>query len=179
MTGPAPETREAAAPPWWPVSTAKFVVMNLGTLGFYQFYWLYYNWQRMRDVRGEKVSPVWRTIFAPVTVYRLFERVAESAAERGVKMQWNPVGLAAVYFVASIVMFVGVPAWLSGPVLLLPALPVQITMVRVNAIAAPDAPRNGRLSPMNMLMLVGGALLTAFVYSSDHFVTRLLDEWEP
>jgi hypothetical protein len=179
VTGPAPETRDAAAPPWWPVSTAKFVVMNLGTLGFYQFYWLYYNWQRLRDVRGEKVDPVWRTIFAPVTAYRLFERVAESAAEHRVKTRWNPVGLAAVYFVASIVMFVGVPAWLSGPVLLLPVLPVQITMTRVNAVAAPDAPRNGKLTLWNMLMLVGGALLTAAAYTSDHFVTQLLDQWEP
>jgi hypothetical protein len=64
-------------------------------------------------------------------------------------------------------------------VLLLPVLPVQITMTRVNAVAAPDAPRNGKLTVWNMLMLVGGALLTAAAYTSDHFVTQLLDQWEP
>jgi hypothetical protein len=52
-------------------------------------------------------------------------------------------------------------------------------MTRVHAVAAPDAPRNGKLTVWNMLMLVGGALLTAAAYTSDHFVTQLLDQWEP
>ena len=167
------------APPWWPVTTTKFVVMTLGTLGLYHYYWLYDNWKVLRE-RGETgMNPVWRTFFAPITAFRLFERAAESAAAHRVRVHWSAIGIAVAYFAAHIAIFVGVPAWLTGPILLLPVLPVQITMARVNAIAAPGAPRNGHLSLTNLIFLAGGAALTAAAWTLDHQVDLLLKEWNP
>ncbi len=175
MTGETPD----APAPWWPVTTTKFVVMTVGTLGMYQYYWLWANWRRLHDLRGEAVSPTWRVLFAPLASYRLFERARESAAECGVWRGWSAVGVAAVYLIAHIALFVGLPAWFTGVALLLPVLPVQITMARVNERVAPNAPRNGTFTALDFAMLIGGALLTAAAYSYDSQVDQLLKEWEP
>jgi hypothetical protein len=169
----------ALTAPWWPVGTTKFVVMTLGTLGIYHLYWIYGNWRLMRARERAPLSPMWRTFFAFVTVYRMFERGAESAAAAGVRVRWSPVGLAVAYFVANLALVVGIPPWLAGPVLLLAVLPVQMTMARVNAVVAPDAPRNDRITPTDLALLAGGAALTAMLYTEWQAVNALLQEWNP
>jgi hypothetical protein len=175
VTGEAPE----APPPWWPVTTAKFVVMTLGTLGMYQYFWLWENWRRLHQLRGEAVNPTWRVLFAPFTSYRLFELARDSGREQNVWHKWSAVGIAAAYLIAHIALFIGMPAWFTGAALLLPVLPVQMTMAKVNAKVAPNAPRNGTITIANLAMLIGGALLTAAAYSYDSQVDQLLKEWEP
>jgi hypothetical protein len=170
---------EDAAPPWWPVTTVKFVVMSLGTAGLYHYYWLYENWRRLRASGTEMASPFWRTFFAPFTVYRLFARAHESAWAHGVRAPWSAPVSAGAYFVANIALLIAVPAWLAGLILLLPVLPVQMTMARVNAAVAPRAERNGRITVANFVMLIGGALLTAMLWSGDNQVNALLKDWVP
>jgi len=165
--------------PWWPASTAKFAIMTFGTLGLYHYYWIYYNWQRLRGRESAPLSPVWRTLFAPFTIYRMFARAHESAREAQVRAPWNPIGLAAVYFVANIALLIGIPTWLMGPVLLLPVLPAQMTMAAVNAKVAPEAPRNDRITATNWAFLVLGLVTTAFLYAMSNVVDQLLKEWTP
>ena len=167
------------AAPWWPVGTAKFVVMTLGTLGIYHLYWIYGNWKLLREREQAPLSPVWRTFFALVTVYRMFERAAESASAAGVRVRWSPLGLAVAYFVANLALIVGISPWLAGPVLLLPVLPVQITMARVNAVVAPGAPVNARITAGDLAILAGGAALTALLYAEASAVDTLFQEWNP
>jgi hypothetical protein len=118
-------------------------------------------------------------LFAPFTSYRLFELARDSGREQNVWHKWSAVGIAAAYLIAHIALFVGMPAWFTGAALLLPVLPVQITMAKVNAKVAPNAPRNGTITIANLAMLIGGALLTAAAYSYDSQVDQLLKEWEP
>ncbi|HUO52943.1 MAG TPA: hypothetical protein VMT93_10515 [Gemmatimonadaceae bacterium] len=168
-----------AEAPWWPVGTTKFVVMTLGTLGIYHYYWIYGNWKRMRAREGAALSPVWRTFFAPVTVYRMFAAAAESASTAGVRPRWSAVGLAAAYFIANVALLAAVPAWMAGPLLLLPVLPVQMTMARVNVITAPAAPRNERFTLTDYAILAAGAALTAGLWAEARAVDDLLQEWNP
>lgn len=180
MPGLPREAREAeGSAPWWPVSTAKFAIMTVGTLGIYHYYWIYGNWQRLQARESAPVSPAWRTLFAPFTLYRLLARAHEGAVDAGVPTRWSAVGLAAAYFIANIALFIGIPTWLMGPVLLVAVLPAQMTMAAVNAKVAPDAPRNERLSALNWVFLAGGAAMTAFVYAESRLVDQLLQEWTP
>ena len=179
MPGTLPPTSAVATPPWWPVGTAKFIALNLATFGLYHFFWLYENWKGMRRAGAGSFSPFWRTFFAPVTVYRLFDRVRQDAQLNVVRAPWSALGLAAAYFVANIAMFIGVPAWLAGAVLLLPVLPVQLTMARVNGVVAPDAPRNVRFSAADIVIITLGLALTVFAYQSEQLVNQYLEEWKP
>ncbi len=175
----APASGADAVCLWWPVSTAKFVIMTVGTIGLYHYYWLYANWQRVRARGDAALNPFWRTFFALVTVYTMFARVKASASPSGAPVRWSAELLAGAYFLANIAMLVAVPPWLAGVVVLLPILPVQVTMARVNAAAAPSAPRNDRLTVANLVMLALGALFAAGAFALDREVARLLQEWEP
>lgn len=180
MPAPPADARvEGDDAPWWPVSTVKFAIMTIGTLGIYHYYWIYGNWQRLQRREGAPLSPVWRTLFAPFTVYRMFARAHESAADAQVRTSWSAIGLAVAYFIANIALFVGIPTWLMGPVLLLPVLPAQMTMAAINAKVAPEAPRNARLTATNWVFLVLGAATTAMLYAMSSMVDQLLKEWTP
>lgn len=157
----------------------KFVVMTVATLGVYHLYWIYGNWRLLREREREPLNPMWRTFFAFVTVYRMFERGHESAVAAGVRARWSALGLAVAYFVANLAAFVGIPVWLVGAVLLLPVLPVQMTMAKVNAAVAPGAPRNDRFTLTDFALIAAGAALTAWLYSQDRMVDALLKEWNP
>ena len=154
-------------------------MLNLATFGLYHFYWLYENWKGMRTASASPFSPFWRTFFAPFTAYRLFDRVRQEAQLHVVKTHWSALGLAAAYFVANIALFIGVPAWLAGPVLLMPVLPVQLTMARLNDTVAPGTTRHSRFSTSDLVIVVLGLALTFFAYQSDQLVKQYLQEWEP
>ena len=56
--------------PYFPVATHKFVVLSICTLGLYDLYWFYQNWQRVRRRTREDLSPFWRAAFAPLNQRR-------------------------------------------------------------------------------------------------------------
>lgn len=177
MPGTLPSA--GAKAPWWPVSTVKFTVLMLGTFGLYHYYWLYENWKRMPGPGAGMSSPFWRTFFAPFTAYRLFDRVRHDAQLHVVRTPWSALGIAVAYFVANIALVTGVPAWLASVVLLMPVLPVQITMAKLNEAVAPDAPRNDRFTAANLVLLVLGLALTFFAYQSEQLLNQYLEEWKP
>ena len=173
------DARDAPTAPWWPISTAKLAILTVGTLGIYHYYWIYENWLRLRARESAPLSPVWRTLFAPVTMHRMFARARENAAEADIRAPWSAIGLAAAYFVANLALLVGIPAWLAGPVLVLPIIPAQMAMAAVNAKVAPDALRDERLTMWNWIILVVGVATTAFLYVENNVLDQLLKEWTP
>jgi hypothetical protein len=61
-----------------PVGRGKFFWMSLLTLSIYDVYWLYRNWQRLRDRTGEKLSPFWRAFLSPIWAFSLFAEIPQS-----------------------------------------------------------------------------------------------------
>jgi len=179
VAGAPPSADPGAKAPWWPVSTVKFTVMTLGTLGIYHLYWLYDNWKRMRAAGAAIGSPFWRTFFAPFTAFGLFEKVRRDAQLHVVKTWWSAPGLALVYLVCNVALLVSAPTWLAGPLLLLPVLPVQLTMGRVNDAVAPGTERDGRFSVSNLVILALGLAITFALYRSEQLVDQLYQEWTP
>jgi hypothetical protein len=66
------------------------VVLQVVTLGLYLLYWLFRRWSVLRKNYGEKISPFWRTVFAPLFIYDLFAEVRRNAAKLGVPSRWPP-----------------------------------------------------------------------------------------
>ena len=54
------------------VSPRKFLLLFLGTFGFYLLYWFYKNWRLYQQSTGEDMWPVMRAIFSIFFIHSLF-----------------------------------------------------------------------------------------------------------
>jgi hypothetical protein len=150
-------------PVFFPVSLSKFVIMSLGSLGIYHVSWIYWNWRHERDRAGERLSPFWRTFFAPLWLHSLFHRVKQTADQTSVENHWS-VGVLTVTTIGLwLCSLLSMPWALLSLVAFLPAVPVQRTVNEVNRKNAPGASRNERLSRWNLVLVAIGLLLLAGV----------------
>jgi len=72
-----------------PVSLKKFLILTIATLGMYQLYWFYKNWQWVLTVKEEQIWPAVRTFFSGIMNFALFPRIADEAEGKG--YGWYPV----------------------------------------------------------------------------------------
>jgi hypothetical protein len=149
-----------AAYPLFPVSTHKFIVLSICTLGLYQLYWCYQQWKRISEARNEALSPFWRAFFAPLFGFSLFERIRVEARMAGVDVAWQPMLLGTMYLVLSVLSRLPDPWWLLTFASLLPLILVQRTSHRVNARQATitTEPSNEGYSKVNIATIVVGGL---------------------
>lgn len=158
----APRT---ASLPFFPVSITKLVLMSCFTLGIYEAYWIYRNWQHIRDREGLRISPFWRAFVPFFYCYPIFRRVRDfpsDAADRAL-----PAGpLALGWIVTSPLAWLPDPyGWLCFVASILCLVPVQHAANRINRAEQPDHDPNSRFTIANLVgMLLGGALI-ALVYS--------------
>src|SRR5258705_7059573 len=82
--------------PLFSVATHKFIVLSLCTFGIYELYWCYRNWQRLAQP-NERISPLWRSAFAPFWSFQLFNRIRECATRECIAVDWGSKSLATVY----------------------------------------------------------------------------------
>lgn len=61
----------------------QLVILSIVTLGFYDLYWFYRNWQAVAKGEQVKLSPAARALFAIFYCYSLFKKVLESAKKHG------------------------------------------------------------------------------------------------
>ena len=66
--------------------------MNIATLGFYQFYCTYCHWRSQRIRNGERMYAFWRASFFYIFyIHNLFNRIARTSLEQGLKPAWRPM----------------------------------------------------------------------------------------
>jgi hypothetical protein len=152
-----------AKPIYFPVSLTKFVVMNFCTLGMYQYYWFYENWKFIREREQSEVSPFWRTAFAFIYCYPLFEKIRSSAASLKIRHSISVQFLATGWVVISLLGMLPVPYAPAGFLSFLFLLPVQQAANCVNESLVPGHDRNDRFTVWNALAVVIGALLFMLV----------------
>ncbi|BCS32271.1 hypothetical protein TBR22_A14810 [Luteitalea sp. TBR-22] len=150
----------AAAVPFFLVGVPKFVVLSLLTFGLYQLLWWYRHWVRLRDVGGEDVWPVPRTVFANVFAYFFFDRVNEEADRQLTPTLLSPPLLAVAYFVALTSGYLGAPDWVPvvAPVLLL-AYAQSVINALPTVQGLPGQARNTRFTLRNVGGVVGCVVL--------------------
>jgi len=170
---PAAQVADIAAdgahePAYFPISIVKLLVMSFGTLGIYQFYWFYKNWQAHKARTQEDISPFWRTFFGIIYCYPLFRRIRDY----GETLQVPVAGLAGwafAWILPSLLWRLPDPYWTAAFLAYFALIPAQRAVNRINERVAPGHDRNGRLRAWNWLAVFPGlpifalAILGAFV----------------
>jgi hypothetical protein len=154
------EVIPAELPPFFAVSLWKLAVMSVCTLGLYELYWFYRNWQRVRVRSRKNFSPAVRVFFALVFCYPCFRRIRRYGVAMGLHRGPPIIPLALAWMIVKIIGLLPAPLpWisLSGFVFL---LPVQAYANRINSEKVPTHDGNARLTKANWAwVLVGGCFL--------------------
>ena len=172
----APATPQAeivldSAPPPQPlffaVSLLKLVVLSTCTLGLYQIYWFWRNWNRIRVSGVPGITPSLRTFFLILFCYPCFLRIKRAGKSRGI-IPAPPIGILAICFIL-MTLSGNLPGLLCLTALLSVVflLPIQSYVNRINAAASPGHDPNSRFSVWNLIaVIVGGLVLILAVIGS-------------
>jgi len=159
MEGPAPAAiPQRTAPLYFSVSKTKLIIMSIFTLGIYELYWFYKNWNHVKIRTRQKIRPFWRTILSVFYCYSLFKQVQESVDSHGGRQDINAGWLAVVYILLSITYKLPDPFWVVSLLAFLPLIPVQGAINSINAKVAPKAARNSNFSGTNIFVIIIGGL---------------------
>lgn len=158
-----------------PVSVKKFLFLSFLTIGHYQIYWFYKNWQWIKTVMKEEIWPIPRAIFAGFMNFSLFPRIDDIGAEKGKKgYGWYAtlaLPLAFLYFFSGVYDRVveridTVPDWatiISFVLFILP-VPVLLQVNRYNEDKPELIARHSRFSIFTWGLIVLYAPIALLVY---------------
>ncbi|MDM4770807.1 DUF4339 domain-containing protein [Solimonas sp. SE-A11] len=153
--------------PWFAVAPRKLLVMSLCTLTFYNLYWFYQQWWRVRRRDGSDIRPFWRTAFAIFYVYPLFKRIRAEAQEAGLPPSFEAGTMASLFIVITLLGNLPGPLGMIAMLSALTLMPAQELANRTNAQLAPEYPRNDRYSGLNITGIVlGGLMLLMALFGS-------------
>lgn len=147
-------------PPFFATSLLKLGVMSLFTLGLYELYWFYKNWQLIKRREKLDVMPFWRAFFAVFFCYSCFSHVRryEHPAVAAGSLAAGP--LAAGWIVLNVSWRLPDPYWLITFFAFLPMLPVQHRINEINNAVAPGHDPNARFTWLNWTgVAIGGVIL--------------------
>jgi len=151
------------AEPQFAVSILKLIVMNLATIGIYQYYWHYKQWVAIREREGGSVSPGARAVFGRLFAFDLFPRIRATAQANRIDVQWGGTALAFLYLLATAMWRLPEPYDLLGLFSFTPLIFVQATINKMNAELAPAAPKNDGFSAWNIAGMVLGVILLSLI----------------
>lgn len=88
---------------YFAISPKRLILFSILTLGIYEIYWFYKNWEAVKKFEGQKIYPFWRSIFAIFFCYSLFKKVLESAKSHAYQNSYSPGWLATAYILLLVV----------------------------------------------------------------------------
>ena len=142
------------------MSLLKLGILSFCTLGLYELYWFYQNWQLIRAREQSSITPVLRAFFAVLFCYSCFRRIREHGVSLGITPPLAAGALAAAWIITSVTWKLPDPYWLISLLAVVFLLPVQAYVNRINDTSVPDHDPNARFSGWNWLtVVVGGCLL--------------------
>ncbi len=146
----------------FPVASHKLATMSICTFGFYQVYWAYHQWERIRLNGDESLSPFWRALFAPVWAFHLFNHVEGIAADRHVHLRWSGGFLGLMYLVLTLSWRLQDPYSLLGLATFVPLVIVQRSINVLNAAEQTKEDPNTSYTAANIVAIAIGGLLVLF-----------------
>lgn len=151
-------TPNTSSPYYFTTSTLKLSLMSICTLGFYELYWFYKNWVMVKKRTGERITPFWRAVFAPLWAYSCFKRI-KATAEHNQVPEALPIGLLAIiYFILHALWRLPDPFWLVAYFSFLAIVPANNVALSINRHLQPDFKNNDRFSGWNWVGLILGGL---------------------
>ncbi|MCH9649342.1 MAG: hypothetical protein K0U98_13965 [Deltaproteobacteria bacterium] len=135
--------------PFFEVSPVKLAVLCFFTLHLYTVYWFYQNW-KTRQVEGDDVSPILRTLFNPVFFPFLALRVRDKSRFHDFEVQFSPVALAILYFLINLSFNLPDPQWLVSNLAFVPLALLQTDINKLHRQLGfgPEAPTLNRVEAL-------------------------------
>ena len=149
--------------PFFEVGRAKFAVMSIVTFGFYDLYWAYQQWTRIKARSGEKLIPSLRAAFAHVWGFSLFAHVRAEAVQQGVTVEWSAGLLGLCYLLIGALWRLPDPWWLISFLSFAVLIPVVNVIAALHERIDGQRDRNARFSIANMVGTAIGSLLVLLV----------------
>jgi hypothetical protein len=148
---------------FFPVSITKLVLMSIFTLGLYDIYWFYKNWQVIKEREDRDLMPVWRALFTIFFCYQCFGRIEDGAKAQGITSALPAGFLAAIFILVVLTGNLPDPYWLISLLTVLPIISAQITANRVNAAVTPSHNINATYSGWNIAAIIFGGLFLMLI----------------
>jgi hypothetical protein len=117
------------------VSVAKFTLFSILSMGLWEIYWFFKNWEYVRDKEKIHISPLLRAGFSPIYAYPLFKRIDFSLKEKGIYIPLSPLFLFLIYVLGFLFSFLTVG--LSTLIPSLTFLPLIYLQYQINKIQHP------------------------------------------
>jgi hypothetical protein len=146
-------------PSCFPVSLLKLTVMSIATLGIYELYWFYKNWNLIKQREKIKMAPFWRAFFAYLFCYQCFSDIRAQAASLGLRQSLPAGPLAVGWIITSLLWKLPDPYWFVSFFSFVFILPVQALANRVNARITSDYDPNQEFTGWNWAGVVVGAII--------------------
>jgi len=156
------ERKRSEDTPFFAVSVIKLLVMSICTFGFYELYWFYQNWRRIKMREQRNILPVARALFTVIFCYPCFTRIRdyEAPSNKGAALAAGPLAIG--WILTTMMANLRHPYGLISLLAPLFLLPVQAHVNRINALVAPDQP-NERFTGWNWVAVVVGGLFFALM----------------
>jgi len=159
---------------FFPVEKNRLIIMSIFSVGLYVLYWFYKNWVLYKERTGKNISPVLRTIFAPVTAYYIFIEIVEKSEEISEDIWWSAGLMALAYFLinaCNVLPSFGLHEWFSWIALFsfVPVMYVNDTAAIINQRTAPEHEHNDKLTLPNFLWIIIGGTLLIFAFIGTFF----------
>ncbi|WP_240007402.1 hypothetical protein [Pseudaquidulcibacter saccharophilus] len=101
------EVKEEAK--FYVVSSEKFWILTIASLGFYTLVYYFLNWEAYRNATRKDISPFWRTITFPYFVFDFRDKVKELCDEKDVKTGYEfdilPFAMVLTYVLSSLIVY--------------------------------------------------------------------------
>ena len=143
---------------YFSVSPFKLALMSICTVGVYNLYWFYKNWIHIKNQLGLDINPAWRTIFAPLWAYSLFDFIQDKANKGKLGLSIYPGPLAVVYFLFVISARLPSAYWLLSFLSFLPLIPANNATTKINEKLCEDFKQNKSIKGWNWLVIVTGGM---------------------
>ena len=140
----APEERQREAM-FFHISGVRLVLMSIASWGLFELYWIYRNWQYLKERDGLNIRPFWRGVFSIFFIHWLMNTIHDDPqANRVVKASFSPSLLANVWlsmmFVSNILGQISFFLWPISLISFLPFLPAQKYINALNGVGTPKPP---------------------------------------
>ncbi|MGE3725882.1 MAG: hypothetical protein AB7I41_10040 [Candidatus Sericytochromatia bacterium] len=149
---------------YFSVSPLKLVIMSICTGGLYDLYWIYKNWERVKQREGIDIKPFWRGVFGILFGYKLLRKIQVSANNNQINKTYSSFLLSVIWMLMILPVKIPDPYSIIIYFSALPLVPVQIVINQLNETLDPNHKKNNHFTLLNMLaIIVGGSLFLSDV----------------
>lgn len=148
-------------PPFFATSLLKLSVMSVFTLGLYELYWFYKNWQLIKRRERLNIMPFWRAFFAVFFCYPCFSHIRKYDHSSVTPGTLAAGPLAVGWIVLNLSWRLPDPFWLITFFAFLFILPIQQRANEINNAVAPGHDPNSRFTWQNWVGIAIGSVILA------------------